>query len=759
MAVSVRPVAAVVTPDEAGALLPQCLQSHGWRVVVVTSESALARHWAMHEVEVIQRPDQDRVIAELRALGASLVLPGHERGVMQADALAEALGVAGNGTALSAARRHKGLMAAAVAEHGLAVPKYTYGDRIEPLIDWVDSQLAWPVVAKPAAGYSGHGVRWCYSSAELRQAAGRILGQRNPLGEINREVVVQEPLSGPEYVVDTVSADGQHRLSAIWRYRWWDGGPEASAMLLFDVKELVTSDDATSQALLAYVRGVLDAVGVRYGPAHCELKWVDGRPLLIEVGARLHGGKLAHRLAEACLEDSQVKQMVRAAIDPLAFLGERMPRPSGRPGSMVVLKHPRPGEPWRGDLEAVRELQSCFHLQLDVQRNEPSPPVIGLALLASRDCGLLETDEGRIRQLAAAAVEAPASAQLRRRNAEPGGLRFEVITELARVAPLVASWHQLLAASRANRTFSSPTWFVEWCRIEPAWRPCVATAWRDGRLAGVLPLVIHSGENFARFPGELADYNDLIAARGDQEVMTGLLQTALSRCEDGLRLNCLRADSDLLAASRALGLEVNPEAFCWGPGATVCPYAQIEHGYADYLAQRSLRTRRELRVSQRRALAAGAQVSELVSTDLPPAQLPRTFLSLHYARFERSCFDGRRERVFVEQVLPRLYAERSLRVFAVRLRDAIVSIGLFAIAPDGLGIWNGGFRADAAPLGVGRLVINAAIEQAAVEGLREFDFLRGAEPYKYLWATHERVIGRLDLRSTAATEALCGETR
>ena len=56
-------------------------------------------------------------------------------------------------------------------------------------------------------------------------------------------------------------------------------------------------------------------------------------------------------------------------------------------------------------------------------------------------------------------------------------------------------------------------------------------------------------------------------------------------------------------------------------------------------------------------------------------------------------------------------------------------------------------------------MINAAIEQAAVEGLREFDFLRGAEPYKYLWATHERVIGRIDLESTVATQALRGETR
>lgn len=132
VAVSVKPVVAVVEPDEAGALLPRCLQAHGWRVIVVTRERELARRWIVHGVETIQQTDQNRIISELRALGASLVLPGHERAVMQADALAEAIGVTGNGTALSAARRHKGMMAAAVAAQGLAVPQFTYGDRIAP---------------------------------------------------------------------------------------------------------------------------------------------------------------------------------------------------------------------------------------------------------------------------------------------------------------------------------------------------------------------------------------------------------------------------------------------------------------------------------------------------------------------------------------------------------------------------------------------------------------------------------------------------
>ncbi len=56
----------------------------------------------------------------------------------------------------------------------------------------------------------------CTDLEEAEVAFNRIFGKRNGLGLINESVLVQEFLSGVEYVVDQVSKDGVHKLIAIW---------------------------------------------------------------------------------------------------------------------------------------------------------------------------------------------------------------------------------------------------------------------------------------------------------------------------------------------------------------------------------------------------------------------------------------------------------------------------------------------------------------------------------------------------------------
>ena len=54
-------------------------------------------------------------------------------------------------------------------------------------------------------------------------------------------------------------------------------------------KTILPGDDNLAEALFGYASRALDALGIRCGPAHFELMWIDGGPLLVEVGARLHG--------------------------------------------------------------------------------------------------------------------------------------------------------------------------------------------------------------------------------------------------------------------------------------------------------------------------------------------------------------------------------------------------------------------------------------------------------------------------------------
>ena len=54
-----------------------------------------------------------------------------------------------------------------------------------------------------------------------------------------------------------------------------------------------------------------------------------------------------------------------------------------------------------------------------------------------------------------------------------------------------------------------------------------------------------------------------------------------------------------------------------------------------------------------------------------------------------------------------------------------------------------------ARLGLGTVLIGAAIGTARANGARELDFLRGAEPYKYAWSATNQMLLRLDLPAGA----------
>src|SRR5262249_53292507 len=87
---------AIVEPADAGLMLEEAFHARGVETVIVND------------------------VNDLR--GVSAVVAGSERGVSLADALSEALGVATNGTALSAARRDKFVMIETVRARGLRAP-------------------------------------------------------------------------------------------------------------------------------------------------------------------------------------------------------------------------------------------------------------------------------------------------------------------------------------------------------------------------------------------------------------------------------------------------------------------------------------------------------------------------------------------------------------------------------------------------------------------------------------------------------------
>jgi biotin carboxylase len=260
---------------------------------------------------VVHDGDLDATLAALAGRELDFVVAGAETGVPLADALAERLGLSGNGTALSHARRDKHAMAEAVRAAGLnAVAQLRTGDPAEA-VAWARARDDWPVVVKPLDSAGTEGVFFCQDAAEIEAAFAASIDRPNALGGANRELLVQEELRGTQFFTDSISWDGVHHVSETWRSRkrLVHGTCE-----MYDYEDLLEPRGPEQDVVAAYVRGVLDALGVRYGAAHTELVLTDRGPVLIECGARMQG-TILDTVVERCTP-SHVTVTVDAYLDP-----------------------------------------------------------------------------------------------------------------------------------------------------------------------------------------------------------------------------------------------------------------------------------------------------------------------------------------------------------------------------------------------------------------------------------------------------------
>ncbi|MFJ9606879.1 ATP-grasp domain-containing protein [Kitasatospora sp. NPDC101176] len=268
----------------------------------------------------------EATVARLAALAPVAVVAGQEPGVPLADALAERLGLPGNGTALSAARRDKFRMIEALRAAGIRCAEQFKADTAEAVVGWARARADYPVVVKPLSSASSDNVYICHDEAEVESAAHRVLAGTSMFAERNTEVLVQSFLPGTEYCVDSVSADGHSFVAAVWEYEKnvVDGGRK-----IYDRDVLRDPDAEPVPALVAYVRRVLDALGIRHGASHAEVIMTPQGPALVEVGARFNGA-MQPDFYDHVLGTNPAALVARALLEPEDFarrFGGRVYRP------------------------------------------------------------------------------------------------------------------------------------------------------------------------------------------------------------------------------------------------------------------------------------------------------------------------------------------------------------------------------------------------------------------------------------------------
>lgn len=242
------------------------------------------------------------------------VIAAGESGVELADLLSARLGLPTNGVRLSAARRDKFAMVEALAAAGVPGPRQMLADSAESVRRW-HSELGGRVVVKPLRSAASVGVTFCDTPEESVRAYESLLVQESVFSEPNTGVVVQEYLSGPEYAVNTASRDGRHRICDIWRNtKLAINGVHDQLGGMF----LMPRHGRDCDVVADYAKQVLDALEIRHGCGHIEIRLTPQGPRLVDFGARIAGGDLPLH-AQRHIGSSQLDWIVHAYCDPEYF--------------------------------------------------------------------------------------------------------------------------------------------------------------------------------------------------------------------------------------------------------------------------------------------------------------------------------------------------------------------------------------------------------------------------------------------------------
>ena len=314
----------------------------------------------------------------------------------------------------------------------------------------------------------------------------------------------------------------------------------------------------------------------------------------------------------------------------------------------------------------------------------------------------------------------------------------EVITDQHGLAGIEPAWRRLAARQSESSYFISPDWILAWHETFADGAPVEVAVWRgaDGSAEAVVPLLHERHHLHRRLPLKVACPSNLGSGLGSADHCGWAVQEA--RRPDVREWLADRGRGGLLLRN------LDPDTGGWSvpTGAvrldrTACPRLLIP---ADPEAAGSAKFRKKLRWYARKVAAAG-----ITFRWLPPGEVTEDvvddLLRLHGMRASAiarlTSFTERRRDLHVRLVKraeagvgpAAVVGERSGRPVAIlygfRWRDTFA-------------YYQTGWDPELAELSLGTVLVQESIKYAAADGARIFDFLRGAEAYKYRFGATDR---------------------
>jgi CelD/BcsL family acetyltransferase involved in cellulose biosynthesis len=301
-----------------------------------------------------------------------------------------------------------------------------------------------------------------------------------------------------------------------------------------------------------------------------------------------------------------------------------------------------------------------------------------------------------------------------------------ILTTPQQLITVERDWLELWRELPDATPFQSPMWLLPWWRHFGS-NDLNVIATRDGeRLRALAPLYVirEDGESLGMFLGTgISDYLDILGA-----VPPDLTKIDCQMWD----LQQMRTDSPMLRMPLPDGWSDNVEE------QDRCVVLSIENAGEELQNLLSTHFRKKLRYYKR---SLDCTYEDATAGNLDT--LLDALFELHGARWQRRGMPG----MLADDVIQQFHREvaramldaGALRMYAMRSQDRIAAVFYGFAHHETVSYYLSGYDPALDKHSPGTLIVAHAIEKAVRDGATTFDFLRGAEDYKYAWGAKDRV--------------------
>ena len=273
-----------------------------------------------YEFDMIYEKDTfEETLEEVRKANPILIVPGNERGVVLAARLSHELGLLGNSIENLDAMTLKNEMHKRLAQRGLRSIKGKVIHSLDEALEFYDSENLGEVVIKPTYSAGSASVRICLNRNEMIESINQLFDEVNYYGDELEELLIQERINGIEYIVNTVTHKGIHRVTLVWKY---NKVKTSEGAIVYDSCETVNELSLGEAEMVEYAYKVADALEIQYGPVHGEYMIDEKGPVLIEVNCRPCGGSMPAEFLDRISGQHETDSILDSYLKPKCFFDE-----------------------------------------------------------------------------------------------------------------------------------------------------------------------------------------------------------------------------------------------------------------------------------------------------------------------------------------------------------------------------------------------------------------------------------------------------